>query len=237
MKAGVDDEPVTARVIKLIERKPATVLGVFRAGPGGGRIEPVDRKQKGLIVDSDGVGKAKEGDLVSVTVTRAGRYGLDRARISEVIGSMQSEKAVSLIAIHAHGIPNVFSPEALAETADARPAPMTDREDWRSLPLVTIDPADARTTTTQSTPSRCDPANPAASSSRSRLPMSPVVCATGLGARPRAMARQLRLFSDASCRCCERISAISARCAEDRRRSPCAWSSPPPAQDRPPLPS
>ncbi len=144
LKPAVDDEPLTGRVIKLIERKPATVLGVFRAGPGGGRIEPVDRKQKALVIDSDGVGKAKEGDLVSVTVTRAGRYGLDRARIAEVIGSMKSEKAVSLIAIHAHGIPNLFPPEVLAEATAARPATMADREDWRALPLVTIDPADAK---------------------------------------------------------------------------------------------
>jgi len=144
LNPAVDDEPVSARVVKLIERKPATVLGVFRPGPGGGRIEPVDRKQKALIVDGEGVGKAKEGDLVSVTVTRAGRYGLDRARITEVIGSMTSEKAVSLIAIHAHGIPNVFPPEALGEATDARPATMADREDWRALPLVTIDPPDAK---------------------------------------------------------------------------------------------
>ena len=144
LKPAVDDEPVTGRIIKLIERKPATVLGVFRTGPGGGRIEPVDRKQKALIVDSEGVGKAKEGDLVSVTVTRAGRYGLDRARIAEVIGSMKSEKAVSLIAIHAHGIPNLFPPETLAEAAAARPATMADHEDWRALPLVTIDPPDAK---------------------------------------------------------------------------------------------
>jgi ribonuclease R len=144
LKPAAGDAPATARVIKLIERKPASVLGVFRAGPGGGRIEPVDRKQKALVVDADGIGKAKEGDLVSVIVTRAGRHGLDRARIDEVIGSMKSEKAVSLIAIHAHAIPNLFPPETLAEANAAQPATMADRDDWRALPLVTIDPADAK---------------------------------------------------------------------------------------------
>ena len=57
---------------------------------------------------------------------------------------MKNEKAVSLIAIHAHGIPHVFPPEVLAEAEAAKPATLPDREDWRDLPLVTIDPADAK---------------------------------------------------------------------------------------------
>ena len=65
------------------------------------------------------------------TVTRSGRYGLPRARVREVIGSMKSEKAVSLIAIHAHGIPNVFPADVLAEANAAKPASMASREDWR----------------------------------------------------------------------------------------------------------
>ncbi len=140
-----EGQTVTARVIKLIERKPETVLGVIRLIPGGGaRIEPVDRKQKALSVDPDGLDRAEEGDLVSVIVTRAGRFGLDKARVAEVIGSMKSEKAVSLIAIHAHGIPHVFPADVLAEAQAAKPVPLTEREDWRALPLVTIDPVDAK---------------------------------------------------------------------------------------------
>ena len=73
-----------------------------------------------------------------------GGYGLPRARVREVIGSMKGERAVSLIAIHAHGIPNVFPPEVLAEANAAKPAGMANREDWRTLPLVTIDPPDAK---------------------------------------------------------------------------------------------
>ncbi len=57
---------------------------------------------------------------------------------------MKDEKAVSLIAILAHGIPHVFPPAVLAEAAAAKPAPLAGREDWRALALVTIDPADAK---------------------------------------------------------------------------------------------
>src|SRR5690606_25171315 len=55
-----------------------------------------------------------------------------------------SERAVSLIAIHAHDIPHVFPPAVLAEAEAARPVTLAGREDWRNLPLVTIDPADAK---------------------------------------------------------------------------------------------
>ena len=122
-----DGDGFTARVIKVLEKKPATVLGVVR----GDRIDPIDKKSKELTLDPADVGKAKDGDLVSLSVTRSGRYGLEQARVAEVIGSMKSEKAVSLIAIHAHGIPHVFPADVLAEAEAARPASMQDREDWR----------------------------------------------------------------------------------------------------------
>ncbi len=139
-----EDNVFEARVIKLIEKKPVTVLGVVRDLPGGKRIEPVDRKQREMILDADPTGQAKEGDLVSVTLVGSGRYGPTRARIIEVIGSMKSEKAVSMIAIHAHNIPHVFPRAVLDETEAARPVTMDHREDWRALPLVTIDPPDAK---------------------------------------------------------------------------------------------
>src|SRR5207237_6468294 len=54
------------------------------------------------------------------------------------------EKAISLIAIHAHEIPQAFSPAALREAEEAKPATLRGREDWRDVPLVTIDPPDAK---------------------------------------------------------------------------------------------
>ncbi|WP_425284958.1 ribonuclease R [Bauldia litoralis] len=134
----------TARIIKLLAAKPATVLGVYRETPRGPQLEPVDRKQKALEIERDGIKGAKDGDLVSVTVSRRGRYGMDLARVTEVIGSMRNEKAVSLIAILSHDIPHVFPDDVIAEADKAKPATMKDREDWRDLPLLTIDPADAK---------------------------------------------------------------------------------------------
>ncbi|BCH24878.1 ribonuclease R [Mesorhizobium sp. L-8-3] len=135
----------TARVMKLIDRQREAVLGVLRqADDGSFRIEPAERRQPELVVEPDFLNGAKPGDLVEVEPSRTGRYGLPRARILTVLGSLTSEKAVSMIAIHAHEIPHIFAPEVLAEADAVKPATLSGREDWRDVPLVTIDPADAK---------------------------------------------------------------------------------------------
>ena len=136
-----------ARVIKLLSRAKMQVLGIYRALPGGGgRLIPVDKKnmRSELAIPPGAEREAQDGDLVAVEIMREGRFGLPAARVKERLGSLKNEKAVSLIAIHAHDIPNVFRPETLAEAESARPATMDHREDWRTLPLLTIDPADAK---------------------------------------------------------------------------------------------
>ncbi|TCD14477.1 ribonuclease R [Oricola cellulosilytica] len=135
-----------ARVIKKLEARRTGVLGVVRRMDDGGyRLEPVDRKQSELIIDKDQLADARVGDLVEVDVTRTGRYGLPRATVTQRIGSFASEKAVSMIAIHANGIPHVFPQEVMTEAEKAEPVkPGGKREDWRKLPLITIDPSDAK---------------------------------------------------------------------------------------------
>jgi ribonuclease R len=137
----------SGRVIKTIGRQKAQVLGIFRPLPGGGgRLVPVEKKAQGreIQVAPGEEGEAREGDLVAATVMKIGRFGLPQARVRERLGSLGSEKAVSLIAIHAHNIPHTFPREALAEAEAARPLGLEGREDWRDLPLVTIDPPDAK---------------------------------------------------------------------------------------------
>jgi ribonuclease R len=137
----------TARIIKVLDRKRNNnaALGVFREMPGGGgRIMPIEKRGEEMQVDAEHQGPAKDGDLVEVEIVRSGRFGLPRAAVKNVIGSVATEKAISMIAIHAHGIPYIF-PDAVIKEADAAgPATMSHREDWRSLPLITIDPADAK---------------------------------------------------------------------------------------------
>jgi ribonuclease R len=135
------------RVIKILDRAKHRMLGIFRALPGGGgRLVPVDKKQLGreLAIPPGATGDAEDGELVAADITRQGRFGLPTGRIKERLGSLKSERAVSLIAIHAHGIPHVFSPAVLAEAERAEPVTLGKREDWRQVPFVTIDPVDAK---------------------------------------------------------------------------------------------
>ncbi|MEJ6784679.1 ribonuclease R [Aminobacter sp. Piv2-1] len=143
---GTESEPAyTARVMKVFEKRTDTVLGIFRIlADGTFRIEPVERRQPELVVDKEFQNGAKPGDLVEVEPARASRYGLPRAKVLSVLGSLTNEKAVSMIAIHAHEIPHIFPQEVIAEAEAIRPATLDGREDWRELPLVTIDPADAK---------------------------------------------------------------------------------------------
>lgn len=135
------------RVIKVLDHARTRLLGIFRKAPGGGgRLVPVDKKQAGRelnIAPSDS-GGAEDGDLVSIDLVRTRGYGLASGKVRERLGSLSSEKAISLIAIHAHEIPQAFSPSALREAEQAQPAALKGREDWRDVPLVTIDPPDAK---------------------------------------------------------------------------------------------
>lgn len=144
---GMDGFAYSGRVLKIMGKGKAQVLGIFRALPdGSGRLVPVDKKAQGreALIPKSQTGDAQDGDLVSVSLKREGRFGPPEARVRERLGSLKSERAVSLIAIHSHGIPNEFSPATLAEAEAAPRASAAGREDWRSLPLITIDPADAK---------------------------------------------------------------------------------------------
>jgi ribonuclease R len=136
------------RVIKIIDRAKKRVLGIFQARPdGSGRISPIDKKQLGqeLSVPSGATAGAADGDLVAVEVAeRRHGFGLATARVKERLGSLKSERAVSMIAIHAHDILHVFPAAVLKEAEAARAASLRGREDWREVPFVTIDPADAK---------------------------------------------------------------------------------------------
>src|SRR5690606_37321923 len=122
----------TARVIKVIDRRRGASLGVVRKMQDEIRLMPIERRGEEMVIERDGLGDASDGDLVEVEVARSGgRFGLPRARVLSVVGSVGSEKAISMIAIYAHGIPHVFPQAVLDEAEAARPATMSKREDWR----------------------------------------------------------------------------------------------------------
>ncbi|MRU14932.1 ribonuclease R [Roseovarius sp. A21] len=141
-----EDHHYEARLIRRIGANPRKVLGIFRKRSEGGRIVPIDKGDgKEWQVPDDATGGAKDGELVEAEQSGPkGRMGLPRARVVERLGDPSEPKAVSLIAIHQHGIPDDFPDEVIAEADRMKPAGLKGREDMRDMPLVTIDPSDAR---------------------------------------------------------------------------------------------
>ena len=141
-----EDYHYEARLIRRIGANPQRVLGIFRAGTEGGRIVPIDKgDDKEWTVASDATHGAKDGELVEAEQAGPkGRMGLPRARVIDRLGDPSAPKAVSLIAIHQHGIPDAFPDDVIEQADAAKPIGLKGREDLRAMPLITIDPSDAR---------------------------------------------------------------------------------------------
>ncbi|MDZ4310370.1 MAG: ribonuclease R [Cypionkella sp.] len=142
---GGQDYGYQARLIRALGSNPLKLLGVFRSTAEGGRIVPIDKGvDKEWKVARDHTFDARDGELVEAEQVGPKRLGLPQARITARLGDPNGPRAVSLIAIHQHGIPDQFPDAVIAEADAAQPAPLGKREDLRLLPLVTIDPIDAR---------------------------------------------------------------------------------------------
>ena len=106
-------------------------------------LKPVDRKirRSTPIIE---LGEAKPGNLVLAEPLKRGSEV--KARVKEILGDPFAPKSFSLIAIHKFEIPLHF-PDAVkeeAEQATKLEVSTEKREDLRHLPIVAIDPADAR---------------------------------------------------------------------------------------------
>ena len=145
-----DDGSYTAAVVRPVGKSTERILGVFQTGKrelasGDGQITPTDRKNRTTyrVRAAEALG-AKDGDLVLAAPLPLPRLGLPHAQVLEKLGRLDDPRAISLVAIHRHGIPVAFSDAALAEADAASPVSLDQRTDLRSLPLVTIDGEDAR---------------------------------------------------------------------------------------------
>jgi len=131
-----------AHPMKTLAPASEQLLGVLRGDGDRLYLAGVDKREKREYPVSD-AGDAGPGDLV--LAEKAGRPPRITARVVERLGDPFAPRSFSLIAIHKHGIPDRFSEDALAEAERAAARPLGEgREDLRHLPIVAIDPADAR---------------------------------------------------------------------------------------------
>ncbi|MGH6908175.1 MAG: ribonuclease R family protein, partial [Aestuariivirga sp.] len=135
-----------ARIIRKLSEQSKRVLGVYRIVKGhGARVIPVDKKARNeLQVPAGDENGAENGELVEVEIAKERAHGLPMARVRERLGDVGNQRNISLIAIHQHGIPNEFPAPVLVESQSLKTFSQGQRRDLRKVPLITIDPPDAR---------------------------------------------------------------------------------------------
>ncbi|WP_034449288.1 ribonuclease R [Bartonella quintana] len=135
----------TGKIIRKVGMSPKSTFGVVRKLENGQwYLDPVERKTNELIIDTSSEINVESGDFVEVEIKKNIGYGLKSAQIKNVLGRIDSEKALSMIALLSKGIPYIFPEDVLEEAKNAKPASIFNREDWRQMPFITIDPPDAK---------------------------------------------------------------------------------------------
>jgi ribonuclease R len=131
-----------AHPMKKLLKGSELVLGVVhKEGEAGLWLRPVEKKERRELPISD-AGNAEPGDLV--LAEKVGRPPRLTARVSEVLGDPFAPRSFSLIAIHKHGIPHEFPDRVTEEAERVARQDLGRREDLTHIPIVAIDPADAR---------------------------------------------------------------------------------------------
>lgn len=137
-----------AHPMKKLQAGGETVIGVLvtDVGPGGKPmtwLRPADKRARYDFAVAD-MGDAAIGELVRAELS--GKGPATKARVIERIGDPFAPKSLSMIAITKHEIPHIFADDVLANAQMATRLPLgpEGREDLRDLPIVAIDPVDAR---------------------------------------------------------------------------------------------
>ncbi|MGN6269507.1 MAG: ribonuclease R family protein [Sphingomonas sp.] len=132
-----------AHPMKKLARGEEMMLGVLREDGGRLWLQGVEKKERREFAVSD-AGDAEPGDLVRAE--KAGRGPRVSVKVVEVLGDPFAPRSFSLIAIEKLGLPHTFSERVLEEAERVSRTPLDEapREDLTHLPIVAIDPADAR---------------------------------------------------------------------------------------------
>src|SRR3989337_71878 len=130
-----------AHPMKKLAKSAELVLGVIRQEGERCWLTPVEKKERGELPVSE-LKEAEHGDLVLCEIS--GRPPRVTVRVDAVLGDPFAPRSFTLIAIHKHGLRHEFRQEAIDEATRVSKLPLGEREDLTHLPIVAIDPADAR---------------------------------------------------------------------------------------------
>ncbi|MGB4057346.1 MAG: ribonuclease R [Alphaproteobacteria bacterium] len=133
-----------ARIIKKLDSEYGRVMGMVKLTKGGGLLIPASKKARhDFEISHTDLNGGKEGDI-AIGEIMPGRGMRKKVRIVEILGRRDDPKAISLISLSEAGLREKFPDKVIDETKNMTVPDLKNREDLRSIPLVTIDGIDAR---------------------------------------------------------------------------------------------
>lgn len=145
-KIKVTDQGMIAQVLKKLGEGARRYLGVLYQDGRGWSVKPVDKKYREEARPTHVPAGTEPNTLVEYRAAAKSRKSYERrVEITKFIGPADGPHAFSLISLEQHGIPIGFD-EAVIRDAQNLKLPKLDkfREDLRDIPLITIDPVDAK---------------------------------------------------------------------------------------------
>ncbi|WP_298913874.1 ribonuclease R [uncultured Algimonas sp.] len=141
-----EDGTAVGMVMKRLGAGAQTHMGVLHKTDKGWRIQPVSKKARHDYGVDHVPDTLEDGAIVMFRSTRKNRGQLRLAEVRETIGNIKEARSASLISLHENDIPLGFPPAAIeqAEQATMPKVGEIGHEDLRHLPLLTIDPVDAK---------------------------------------------------------------------------------------------
>jgi ribonuclease R len=138
------------RVLEIVERRKAPIIGRLLNEGGAWLVAPEDRRYgQDILIPKNATASAVAGQVVAVELTEPpSMYSQPVGRITEVLGEIDDPGMEIEIAVRKYEVPHRFSPETLAQTASlpdhVRAVDTRGRIDLTDVALVTIDGEDAR---------------------------------------------------------------------------------------------
>ena len=141
-------------VEKIISRGMARIVGTYFRSGKFAHVQPNDVKIPDVNIERDSLPQDKKdgpksGQIVSVELTSwENPNSKPVGRVTEVLGWPDTPGIDMLAIVHKHGLRDEFPDDVLKEAKSfgdkVTKQDIEDRDDWRELPVITIDPHDAK---------------------------------------------------------------------------------------------
>lgn len=143
-----NDKGAEGKVIKIIEHRKNTVVGILERSQNFAFVIPTGSFGKDIYIPNSKISNANNKDLVAVEITFWGDDNRKpEGKIIKVLGSSTNSKDMIDALIYREGLSEKFSDEAMLQTKNIIENSKIDysnRKDLTKLPIITIDGADAK---------------------------------------------------------------------------------------------